>query len=394
MKTKILIPVLIANSILSFTGCAQQENLLPPVTNTAPAEIQTENITEITAAADMEEQVAKTETQAVSSRDFSEMITVNGSEEFFALLREARDDLVPEMQLKITNYSDEFYDINNFEKGKYTLISKGKRWGNVAHMTYTFEYSESYAITRAIEEPRLMQRLSQHQQSTVTQLKNLQTSLVNDSMSDYEKELVLHDYLVKNYFYDTTATEDGEVRESATNISDFLNTHTGVCEAYAYTFKALCNMSGIECHVISGTLEGVGHAWNLVKIDGDYYHVDVTADDPLPDEPNHAFHTYFNLTDARIQRTHILDNKWYECNNTLYDYFVYNKLSVSNAGSFKALVERGLSEGKTTIVFRAQNYYVNDDDINSALMYKGFSSYVIAGDMNDPNGDFELRLSR
>lgn len=379
---------------LTAAGCSQIRVSLPPVPETAYTQNETASVIGLADAETSEDTTAEAVETTADVRDFDEMMTVNSSEEFFALLREARNSLVPEMHLKITDYSEEYYDINNFEKGKYTLISQGKRWGSMAHMDYTFVYSESYAVTRAIEEPSLTYRLTDEQKAVIERLKALQPQLVHDGMSDYEKELAIHNYLVSNFEYDTNAVVNGEVSEYATRISDFLDTHKGVCEAYAYTFKALCNLSGIECHVIAGTLDGVGHAWNLIKLDGNYYHVDVTADDPVPDEAGHVFYNYLNLTDARISRTHTFENKWYECTATQYDYFIRNGLTVSSSAEFNAFIERELSAGKTTIVFRAVNYYVNGDDIGSALNYKGFSSYTIAGDTNDPNGDFEIRLTR
>ena len=397
MKLKIKLKH-IPNLILSVSiaaacaGCSQIGAVLQ--SDNSYMQYTAEPETQLSAPQQNISQSEETPDERLSARDFSETITVNSSEEFFALLREARDELVPEMHLKITDYSDEYYDINNFEKGKYTLISKGKRWGSLAHMDYTFVYSESYALTRAIEEPRLLSRLTDEQKSIIERLKALLPQIVREDMSDYQKELAIHDYLAANFEYDTAAVVNGEVSENSTRISVFLDTHKGVCEAYAYTFKALCDLSGIECHIATGKLDGEGHAWNIVKLNGSYYHVDVTADDPIPDEAGHAYHNYFNITDARIQKTHILDEARYECNNTQYDYFTVNNLNVNGSSAFVTLVERELAAGKTTVVFRTQNYYVNEDDINTALSWKGFSSYVVSGDMNDPDGEFELRLYR
>lgn len=375
-------------AVLVTTGCSRiyKESY---VTTQSIYDIPTETVTE-TASLSSE----TNETTTLPLVDFTQTQTVNSSEEFFALLTEARDRLIPTFELKINEYTDEKYNIQDFEKGKYSLSSQGKQWGKTAYMTYTFDYSDSYMISRAIEVPALEERLSESQRSTAAKLKQISSELITPEMSAYQKELVIHDYIVKNFRYDTNAAAQAEIPDSATSITAFLANKTGVCEAYAYTFKALCNLSGLECYVVTGKMDGMGHAWNIVKLDGSFYHVDTTSDDPIPDIPDHCFHTYFNITDTEASKTHILENKWYECTDTKYNYFIYNGLLVDDSASFIGHVENAVSSGATTIVFKAQNYYVNEDDISLALRNKGFTSYTLMGNTDDPNGDFELTLSR
>lgn len=49
-----------------------------------------------------------------------------------------------------------------------------------------------------------------------------------------------------------------------------------VCEGYAKAFQYLCDLAGIDCYTVTGTLEGREHMWNLVPLDGQNYLVDVT----------------------------------------------------------------------------------------------------------------------
>ena len=46
----------------------------------------------------------------------------------------------------------------------------------------------------------------------------------------------------------------------------------------ALAFAALCAKGSLECRVVTGTLDGAPHTWNIVLIDGAYYHVDVSED--------------------------------------------------------------------------------------------------------------------
>ena len=87
--------------------------------------------------------------------------------------------------------------------------------------------------------------------------------------SDFDKVLYLHNYFVKNYTYDHTLT----IRDAYT----FFTEGTGVCQAYMLAFIAAADKLGIES--VPVTSEVMNHAWNLVKVDGSWYHMDVTWDD-------------------------------------------------------------------------------------------------------------------
>jgi hypothetical protein len=63
--------------------------------------------------------------------------------------------------------------------------------------------------------------------------------------------------------------------------------HLAVGEGYAMAYKALCDEFGIGCTVVTGRKNGVSHSWNIVRLDGDYFHVDVSAFDSA--EPQEMF---------------------------------------------------------------------------------------------------------
>ena len=326
--------------------------------------------------------------------DFSKTITINTPEEFFDCLTEARNSLVTSINIKMTDYNDDDYNIHKLERGKYSLSAEGKSIGTIAYMTYTFNFSDSYAICRACEDETLIPALSEEQQLSIKKLYAIKELLIKDGMSDYEKELALHDYIVKNFEYDTSAAEQDEISDSSTSITCFLCEHKGVCEAYAYTFKALCSLCGLKCYVVSGKLDNVNHAWNIIELDGSFYHIDLTSDDPLPDIPQHCFYTYFNLTDAEISKTHVYENAQYKCTNDKYNYFKYNGLIVTDYSSLYDLSAERLSRGYDTIVFKKSGYNLTTDNINDLLSGKGYTSYTITGDLSDPNADHEITLKK
>ncbi len=88
--------------------------------------------------------------------------------------------------------------------------------------------------------------------------------------SDVEKVLFIHDYLAANYEYDY-----GFKNYDAYS---FLRDGKGVCQAYMLTFSALMDKLGIPVSYVESDI--LNHAWNVVKLDGKWYHVDATWDDP------------------------------------------------------------------------------------------------------------------
>lgn len=86
-----------------------------------------------------------------------------------------------------------------------------------------------------------------------------------------------------------------------------------VCQGYAVTFYVMMTELGIPCTIVGGTANGGGHAWNAVKLDGYWYFVDVTWDDPLfngsttyPDGKNMSYE-YLLCTYANISKDHTDD---------------------------------------------------------------------------------------
>ena len=99
--------------------------------------------------------------------------------------------------------------------------------------------------------------------------------------SDFDKVLYLHDYLVRNYSYDY---EGMRLEQAGTGTAvcvrdayTFFESGTGVCQAYMLAFLALCEEVGIPCLPVVS--DEMNHAWNMVELDGEWYHVDVTWDD-------------------------------------------------------------------------------------------------------------------
>ena len=121
--------------------------------------------------------------------------------------------------------------------------------------------------------------------------------------TEFEKELSLHDILARNVLYDDVAKDNLLKFHARSNtILGVLFYKTAVCEGIAKTFKFLLNALDIKCIVVKGKatddLSGnvssdTLHAWNMVKIDGKLYYVDLTWDINISDK-DIILHDYFS----------------------------------------------------------------------------------------------------
>lgn len=130
---------------------------------------------------------------------------------------------------------------------------------------------------------------------------------IPSNRSEYERELLIHDILVRDVSYDTEAVEFVEEYNNAATVYGTLVEKKALCSGYSVAFKLLCNRVGISCSTVNGISKDVGHMWNVVRLDGFWYHVDVTWDDPVTDgDENLIRYDYFNITDEWISFDHDL----------------------------------------------------------------------------------------
>ncbi|WP_164985083.1 leucine-rich repeat domain-containing protein [Ammoniphilus sp. CFH 90114] len=122
-------------------------------------------------------------------------------------------------------------------------------------------------------------------------LEEIQRGIIRDDMSELEKEFAIFQYIVKNTSYSLHHR----------TAYDALMNGVANCDGYATSVQILLDLQGIENEIAAGiAANGIAHGWNLVKIDGQYYHLDATYSDR-----NINFETsfsYFNVTDKQIQQ--------------------------------------------------------------------------------------------
>lgn len=134
---------------------------------------------------------------------------------------------------------------------------------------------------------------------------------IDASNSEFERELVIHDRLAERIEYVSTA-------EYAHDAYGAVVDGKAVCEGYARAFQYALYKVGILSVTVTGDAGGA-HAWNLVRIDGQYYYVDLTWDD----QTSRTYHAYFNLPLSEMSSDHTVESKIAlpECNSWEANYF-------------------------------------------------------------------------
>ncbi len=129
--------------------------------------------------------------------------------------------------------------------------------------------------------------------------------VISPGMSAYDKALAIHDYVVENCAYDYENYTLGQIPPASYSAYGSLVLGVAVCEGYAEAMQLLLSRAGVESRILLGTSRDVSHAWNLVKLNGEYTHIDATWDDPVTSDGTQLLlHDYFNLTDEEIGADH------------------------------------------------------------------------------------------
>ena len=171
--------------------------------------------------------------------------------------------------------------------------------------------------------------------------------------NDFKKVVAAHDYIIRNCIYNVEGIDNDSLTDDDFSTYGVLVKGKAVCEGYAKTFKMLMDIADIDCIMVTGTVgeEEVPHAWNMVKLDDAWYHVDVTYDDPNP-ETKEIVYLYLNVTDEVIQK----DHKWNrnttpEALSTTYDYIKINKTVYNSKDEIVEKIKEADEIGKNYVSF-------------------------------------------
>ena len=245
---------------------------------------------------------------------------------------------------------------------------------------YYMGNSNGNRITRIlIKSPYESSELKEITLDYVNRLKSfINVPLKDSSMSTMEKMLYVHDKIVVQADYIDDGTPYSHIA------SNILMKGQGVCQSYAGIFNNAMSMLGIDCiYVMSDS-----HAWNAVRIDGLWYYVDVTWDDPVGvSDRSYTSHQYFLVKKNEFSHSHELENS---SNN------IYGRILNNMGGAYDNCLVKQTS-AKPFWYINGLWYYVSYDKVytwdgidNKSQLFRGISP---ASNVNLAARDMKLYYS-
>ncbi len=212
---------------------------------------------------------------------------------------------------------------------------------------------------------------------------------IDPAWDDEMKALMVHDKLILNCKYSSNEAIENEVASIYTAYGALVD-GDAVCQGYTLAYDYLLNKLGVE--VTAVVSNEMNHSWSMVKIDGEYYHVDVTWDDPVPDRLGQVYHQYFLLSDEEMlsDTSHFKHYNWeadYVADSTKYDTYFWQSINtaifyinecyyhihnISGHENFGCIVE--YDHGNCNVIYDIhERWYANEDQ---GLLWSDDFSYL------------------
>lgn len=189
-------------------------------------------------------------------------------------------------------------------------------------------------------------KVQEHQKAMKARVEKLVRPAMK--MSETEKLQYIHDFICQNIHYDKLK------KPYSHEIIGPLGQGVGVCEGIAKSVKILCDALGIWCVIAlseNNPEKGIKyrHAWNVVKINGKYYHFDVTFDNTLGSSELVRY-DYYLLSDKQIFRDHEpVIWRIPSCDDSDHFYYKEKKLSFTKMEDVRKRSLQAVKKGKTLL---------------------------------------------
>ncbi len=165
-------------------------------------------------------------------------------------------------------------------------------------------------------------------------------AMITPDMSEYDVVKLFYDYLAENVVYD-------ENTENCRDIYGVFADKKAICGGYAKAMEYLCSKVGIEAITITGDADGVPHMWNMVRLGGEWYHIDPTYAVTESKVGPYVRYDYFCVTDEVISRSRTVyeqDYQYPKASSELCNYYVRNGLVADSWEDVKQMLTNQVLE--------------------------------------------------
>lgn len=296
---------------------------------------------------------------------YVEMLQILSAMEEGIMLTTKDENLLSHVYQAVINDHPELFYTKGFLYTKATIEDE------VVYLTF----SGSYTYTKEEKTSKMRQ---------IEEAANQILKGIPAGADEYATIKYLYEYIVLN-------TDYGEVTRDHQNISSVLLDKVSVCNGYSKTLQFLLGKKGIPCIIVNGDAKG-NHAWNIVCVDGEYYHVDVTWGDPSynvdgsRDVPvTQIDYSYLCIPTSQICVDHTPNNEFElpECVSMNANYFVKEGMYFTgyDENRLLAIFRNAVQNGKSSVMIKASDKAVYD-----TLVTKLFQEQKVFGFLGADEG--------
>ncbi|MDE6749645.1 MAG: hypothetical protein K2K21_11395 [Lachnospiraceae bacterium] len=251
----------------------------------------------------------------------------------------------------VLNDHPEIFYVNGYSYTQYTLADIPKK------LTFTGTYSMD---KEEVEKKQVL----------INNYVNQCLAGIPEGADEYETVKYIYEYLIEHTEYDASVKDNQ-------NICSVFTDGRSVCQGYAKATQYLLQQAGMCAELVLGRVSsGEGHAWNLVKIDGNWYYVDTTwgdasyrtenGEEVFPEQKVPAInYDYLCVTTAQIATTHIIDNvvELPQCTSMDANYYVREGLYFTEVDEEKltGIFNDGYDKGSAYVTLKCASKEVYDE---------------------------------
>lgn len=264
-------------------------------------------------------------------------------------------------------------------------------YGHISEHAIRYEYNNKKATIYGEQSYLMTPEQAAYVEMNV---QDILKSITSSSMSDVEKVKAVNDYIVSHTVYTK------ETKSSPHSAYTVLAERGGVCQGYALLAHSMLQKLGIETQYIVGYVGEIGHAWNLVKLGGQWYHLDTTWNDPVPDRKGAVRYQYFLVDDRTMAKDHSwIASDYPKATSTKYNYYhnvdfpaqVGQQLFYSNEADNNKLYVLDMETGKSERLTNSRAQYIVY--ANDWLYFSNYSHGAYLAKIR-PDGSGEEILNR
>lgn len=243
------------------------------------------------------------------------------------------------MEVKAEDYCEVYQQIYNDEHSLFYIDTKMQYAVNsatkhIASAVIFYKYSEAETL-------KMQKEIDAETDKII--------GMITPEMTDYDKVKLFYDYLAENVVYD----------ESAKNCRDIYGVFAdkrAICGGYSKAFSYLCDKVGIETITVTGDADGQPHMWNMVKIDGQWYNIDVTYAVTDSVVGSYVRYDYFCVPDEMLSSTRTVYPQIYSYPKAISEdcsYYVKNGLVADSWDDVRQMIKNQIikcSQNKEMVI--------------------------------------------